>query len=574
VVDQTEIHRLAQSKDVKERKRAVEELKNNFSILPAESKKQAWDDLHRLTQDKGDSVRRDAIESLGVCYSHLPDESKKQAWDDLHRLTQDKDDDVRQYASDSLGVCYSHLPAESRNQAWDDLHRLTQDKDGDVRWGASDSLGVCYSHLPAESRNQAWDDLHRLTQDKDDFVRRGAIESLGVCYSHLPAESRNQAWDDLHRFTQDKEEMVRIAANHSSGMISIYWASQAKSDELVEKELEKALKFFEKSSTESTYFNPAKFCLPFYRSFYIITFRKENAEAEVKKYLADAKKAVEGSKSKENLLEAVENLGNALKEAKKARDLNDVKCNLNTYRLYFERAAYMLDEAEGKTPGASRLVRRGLPIIDESIKGIIAEIQEKAKTLCKQVKDTDYKEIGQQVNNVGQELSKVINPIRLEREVRRMLIPITAMCKKMPEEDRGEACDILKQINDEQNVEDKLSLINMFLSKISTQMNQKNDSNMEKIENKQIIIGNGNIIGEGNKQDQSSKSPPEKNSKKPHKLEKSWIDILNSSATIAAFIGFLAVEIGTYFYPLSYNHLISVVVAAISLTIVAMLNRR
>lgn len=67
------------------------------------------------------------------------------------------------------------------------------------------------------------------------------------------------------------------------------------------KELETALGFFEKSSKESTYFNPAKFCLPFYRSFHAITFKKEEAEAEVKKYLADTKSAVEGSKSKENL---------------------------------------------------------------------------------------------------------------------------------------------------------------------------------------------------------------------------------------------------------------------------------
>lgn len=126
------------------------------------------------------------------------------------------------------------------------------------------------------------------------------------------------------------------------------------------------------------------------------------------------------------------------------------------------------------------MIRKGLPIIDERIKGIIADINEKAKALCKQVKDTEYKEIGQQVNNVGQELSNVIDPIRLEKEVSHMLIPLSAMCKKMPEEDRGEACEILKQINDEQYVEDKLPLISMFLSKISTQMDQKNQLNQQK----------------------------------------------------------------------------------------------
>jgi hypothetical protein len=49
VADQAEIHRLAQSEDVEERKRAVEELKNNFSIL--EDKEQAWEDLIFMSID-------------------------------------------------------------------------------------------------------------------------------------------------------------------------------------------------------------------------------------------------------------------------------------------------------------------------------------------------------------------------------------------------------------------------------------------------------------------------------------------------------------------------------------------
>src|SRR5659263_518536 len=69
-------------------------------------------------------------------------------------------------------------------------------------------------------------------------------------------------------------------------------------------------------------------------------------------------------------------------------------------------------------PSASRLIKRGLPIIDERIKEIIAEIQEKAKALCKQVKDTEYKEIGQQANEIGQKLSKIRDPIGLEKGIR------------------------------------------------------------------------------------------------------------------------------------------------------------
>ncbi len=488
------LHRLTQDKYDHVRSRAADTLVACYTDLPVESKKAAWDDLIRLTQDKDYSLRWGVARALSACYSHLPAESKKGAWGDLIRLTQDKDYSVRWHAVDALGVCYSYLPAESKKAAWDDQIIITQDKDESSRLHAIDALGACYSHLPVESKKAAWDDLHRLTQDKDNSVRRRASDSLGTCYSHLPYKSKKQAWDDLHRLMQDRDKDVRVAANHSLGRVSIYRASHAKGDESVREELETALRFFEISSNEASYFNPAKFCLPFYRSFHVITFKKEEAKAEVNKYLADAKSAVQGSKSKEKLLEAVENLGNALKEAQKARDFSDVKADLNAYRRYCDRACELLETTEDKVPGASRLIRKGLPIIDERIKGIIAQIQEKAKVLCKQVKDTEYKEIGQQINNVGQELSKIINPIRVEKELSRMLIPLSAMCKKMPAEDRGEACELLKQINEEQNIEEKLPLINMFLSKISTQMNKVTimGNSVENSNNVQVIVGTGN----------------------------------------------------------------------------------
>ena len=354
-------------------------------------------------------MRRNAAFALAVCYSHLPDECKNQAWDDLIRLTQDKNDYVRREAAVSLGVCYSHLPDECKNQAWDDLHRLTQDKTDYVRREAAVSLGACYSYLPDECKNQAWDDLHRLTQDKTNYVRSSAAFALGACYSHLPDEYKNQAWDDLHRLTQDNDRDIRVAANHSSGRVSIYRASEAKIDDAVRKELETALIYFEKSSKESTfyYFNPAKFCLPFYRSFHAITFRKENAEAEVKKYLADAKSAVEGSKSKENLLEAVENLGNALNEAQKVRNLDAIKSDLNTYRRYCERACELLDTMKEKAPGASRLIRRGLPIIDKKIKEMLKEIEEKTRQFCKESRKTPFEKISRntyyQIKGLGED---------------------------------------------------------------------------------------------------------------------------------------------------------------------------
>ena len=81
------------------------------------------------------------------------------------------------------------------------------------------------------------------------------------------------------------------------------------------KEFEQAIKFFEKTSKESTIFNPSQFCLPFYRSFYtIISDENQQAKDEVDKYLTEARSAIKRSKNKEILFEAVDNLAKALEE--------------------------------------------------------------------------------------------------------------------------------------------------------------------------------------------------------------------------------------------------------------------
>ncbi len=520
-----DLHRLTQDNNDSVRMGVADALGSCYSHIPIEFRKQAWDDLIMLTQDNNNDVRWGAARALGAFYSHIPIEFRKQAWDDLHRLTQDNNDSVRMGVADALGSCYSHIPIEFRKQAWDDLHRLTQDNNNDVRWSAARALGSCYSYIPVEYRKQAWNDLHRLIQDNINYVRSNTADALGSCYSYIPLEHRKQAWDDLHKLTQDKDKDVRITANHSSGRVSIYRSSQAEGDESIKKELETALRFFEKSSKESTYFNPAKFCLPFYRSFYSITFKKEEGEAEVKQYLTEAKSAVEGSISKEKLLEAVENLGNALKEVKKARDLDAIKSDLNAYRRYCDRACELLDTTEEKAPGASRLIRKGLPIIDERIKGIISEIQEKAKALCTETRGTSFESLGKDLNNAGQNLINVRDPIGLEKQVQNMLIVLKSICTSMPEEERGDACEFLKNAHDEHYIEDKLSSINMVLSKIPTHIRKA--IVMTKIEiknstNTQVTLGNGNIqkIGTSTKPEYGFDEP-----KKMRKITKSAISI-------------------------------------------------
>jgi HEAT repeat protein len=473
-----DLHNLSLDKEVYVRGGAAKGIGMAFPHIP--DKKRAWDDLHNLIQDKDEYVRRLAAGALDTAFPYIPD--KEQAWDDLHHLTQDNEVYMRRCAADALETAFPHVP--DIKQAWKDLHNLTQDKDGYVRWGAANAVGLAFHLIP--DKEQACADLHRLAHDKDDYVRRGGVDAIGVAFPHLP--SKKQAWAELIRYSRDKDKEMRVSANYSLGRASIFKAAEAENKGKFREGLENALNFFKNSSEEATYFNPAQFCLPFYRSFHAIIFKKEEAEAEVQKYLEEAKNALKGSKSKEKLIEVVQNLGNTLKEVQKARDFKDVKSDLNAYRRYCERACELLDTTEEKAPGASRLIRKGLPIIDERIGEIIADIQEKAKALSKQVNDTEFKEIGFQANNVGLELSKVIDPRGLERGVNQMLIPLSAMCKKMPKNEIGEACELLEKIKQEQYVEDKLSLINLLLSKFSSQMSEVAIMGKSKTDERKILI--------------------------------------------------------------------------------------
>jgi len=221
-----------------------------------------------------------------------------------------------------------------------------------------------------------------------------------------------------------------------------------------------AIEFFERSSKEMTYFNPSRFCLPFYRSFYLVTFEKEGAKDEVQRYLAEAKSASEGSENKETLLEAVENLANALSEAHKVTDFGAMKSDLNTYRKYCDCAADLIGDAEEGAPGAARVLRRGLPIIDQRIKEIIREVQEKARAVCRETRGTGtpYEPLGMEVNKWAGELSDR-DYLRNEKNVSRIVQILGEFCNLLPEDKRKYPCKIVEEICEESELEDKLSSI-------------------------------------------------------------------------------------------------------------------
>ena len=124
------------------------------------------------------------------------------------------------------------------------------------------------------------------------------------------------------------------------------------------------------------------------------------------KYLAEAKDAVKGSKSKELLFEAVENLANALKEVQNLEnlDLQAMKGELNFYRKYCDRAAELMRDTEETAPFATEAMRKGLPILDRNLKELLEEIKRRASIACKEFQETPKAEIACTINREVQDL--------------------------------------------------------------------------------------------------------------------------------------------------------------------------
>ena len=474
LLDYEKIRGMVQSDDADERLEAINQIRDNFRNLTDTDKEQAWKDLLALTKDGDSEVRWNATFTLGLAFQHVTDKvqaskdllalmmyedrhvrtsatyalgltfqhvtDKVQASKDLLVLTKDEDRYVRTGATYALGLAFQYVT--DKVQIWNKLLTLTMDEDHQVRWIATHALGLAFQYLT--DKVQAWKDLFALTMDKDIAVRKHAAIGLSSAFQHMT--DKEQAWKNLLALTKVEDKDVRVSANYSLGKISIYRATEAESEERLKEEMDNAIGYFEKSSQESLYFNPAEFCLPFYRSYNAIISRKEEAEEEIEKNLEEAKRVVAGSKSKEKLLEAVENLANALHEAQKLRGLDKIQSDLNAYRRYCDRTVELLDETEDKAPGAAKLMRRGLPIIDERIKGILNEVEENAKKFCKDTQQTPLKTISENIFENAKGLSNEQSWINADKILNEMVPLIISMCTILPEESKSAICNQLTEI--------------------------------------------------------------------------------------------------------------------------------
>ncbi|AKB36458.1 hypothetical protein MSSAC_1868 [Methanosarcina siciliae C2J] len=472
-----DLHRLTLDEDHRVRDETVLALRISFRFIP--EKEEAWEDLVKLISDEESWVRWDSADALKTVLHYVPNKEKvlkdlrklasdkdylvknevilaqgtafqyepekKKTWEEFCRLTSNENSNIRNAATKALGTSFLYVP--DKKQAWKDLHSLTFDKNSDVRNGAAWALGTAFQHIP--DIKQAWEDLHRLTLDEDSWVRNGSTWAIGSVFQYVP--DKQNVCDDLYRLSSDEDNDVQIIACHFLGRVSVYRASQSSSEEEYMKELENSITFFEKSCEENSDNNPSGFCLPFYRSFYtIIQAEKQQTKDEVKKYFDEAKRAIRGSKNKKLLLEAVENLARALEEVQDQKNtkLEAKREKLDFYRKYCEKAAELMIDTEEVAPSATRVLKKGLPILDRKLKSLLEEIQEKAKTACRESKGTDTEEIAYAVSRKVQKW-EIGSQEEMTSYVESFIFTLESKIPRLPENKH-----IFEMINESKNQKD------------------------------------------------------------------------------------------------------------------------
>lgn len=378
-------------------------------------KENAWQTLITLAKSYPGDIADSAFESIGEAFPYTL--NKKQANEDLLSLMEDESEMIIRNIVNVFKLAFQYFI--DKEHATQYLLSHTHHKDEYIRIGVASALGSSFPFLT--DKVNALEKLLSLSRDKSKYVKRNVARSLGSVFPHIT--DKDTLLSTLTELSEDDDGDVRASAHHSIGRAFIFRATKTESNNGFREELKKAIQFFEKSFIEGGIFSPANFCLPFYLSFYVITSGKKDVEGLIEYYLEKASIAVEDSENREKLLEAVDNLSEALKKAHETdkMDFDTIKSNLNAYRRYCDRACELLDSTEKTTSGAVNLMRRGLPIIDENIKKILVNIEEKSKEFCNDSKRTAFKNISRKtyenVKGLGEVNSTVEAEIMLNKSI-------------------------------------------------------------------------------------------------------------------------------------------------------------
>ena len=586
MVDMSKIYNIIWNKDVKEPKDVAERFERKFAN--SHFKKLIWKGTIVISKYCDVDVQGCLVILLGSAFPHVAD--KRQAWNDLFIMTKNKD--LRMYAIYALVSAFPHVT--EKEDAWNDILEWTKN-DKSVQGVGAYALSLFFPHVIDKiqatkdilelrynknrevqsmgvyvlgqtfpyvtDKEAAWNYIIGMTKDCD--MLKIVAYALGSSFPYLTDEQKKKAWGILIVLSEKQCDDITISANYSLGRASIYKATVANSDYEFREGLEKALEFFEKQSKNPTSYKISEFCIPFYRSFHTLIFDKNNAESKVQEYLIEAKNSALGSKSKEKLLEALEKLSYVIKEMQNINemDLETRKAKLNTLRHQFESVSEILDLTKGSAPIATQFIKRSAIIIKKSIGELLDEIQEKAKNACQQSKGTDTEEVACTVNQIVQEW-KVGTQNLMEGYVENLILSLKSKIPSTAE--NKPICDKIDALRKETDITKQYEILPTLIALIPDATIHKGDViNVSGVtttgdENQIIVKGNDN------------KSAIDINSIS----KKSLLGRMSSSASFAGFIGLLATEIGTFLYPISYNHIISIIIALLLFIIVTIFNKR
>lgn len=147
-----------------------------------------------------------------------------------------------------------------------------------------------------------------------------------------------------------------------------------------------------------------------------------------------------------------------------------MKRHLNAYRKYCDRIGDLLDTTGEKAPTATKLIRKGLPIIDTRIKRLLNEIEEKTKKFCVDSSQTPLDKIGRSAYDYTKGLAEVVYPLEVEVRLNRLSPLLRSICAILPEESQKVICSQLGEIEDA-DLNHKIIIIESALSSINVQMN-------------------------------------------------------------------------------------------------------
>ena len=144
-------------------------------------------------------------------------------------------------------------------------------------------------------------------------------------------------------------------------------------------------------------------------------------------------------------------------------DFTAKKGELNFYRKYCEQAAESMKNSEETAPSATKVMKKGFPILDRNLKSLLEEIQEKATTACRESKGTDTEEIA---CAVSQEVQKweIGSQEEMTWNVENLIFALESSIPRVPANQR--IFDRIQQIRDERDIIKQYSMVCTILPMI------------------------------------------------------------------------------------------------------------